>query len=189
MRCCFGYEFRLAGKLFIAEEDGFVTAVSKTADNFCVLRETKLILETKRQLEEYFDKKRKIFELPLKPDGTDFQKKIWAELEKIPYGQTLSYGELAERAGNPRGARAAGSACNKNPVCIIIPCHRVVAANGKLTGYAYGLEMKQALLEMENSVDNGQHKCNSSFAIEAKQKKPLDPAQVLWTSQEDGKNN
>ena len=151
MRCCFGYEFRLAGKLFIAEEDGFVTAVSKTADNSCVLCETKLILEAKRQLEEYFDKKRTQFTLPLKPEGTDFQKKIWAELEKVPYGQTISYGELAKRAGNPRGARAAGSACNKNPVCIIIPCHRIVAANGKLTGYAYGLEMKQSLLGMESS--------------------------------------
>ncbi|MDO4952628.1 MAG: methylated-DNA--[protein]-cysteine S-methyltransferase [Synergistaceae bacterium] len=149
MRYCFGYEFRLAGKLFIAEEDGFITAVSKTADNSCVLRETSLIRETKRQLEEYFGKTRTHFTLPLKPEGTDFQKKIWAELEKIPYGQTISYGELAKRAGNPRGARAAGSACNKNPVCIIIPCHRVVAADGSLTGYAYGIETKQMLLEME----------------------------------------
>ena len=101
------------------------------------------------QLLEYFAGKRKTFTLKLKPKGTNFQKSVWQELCKIPYGETISYKELATRIGIPKACRAVGMANNKNPLPIIIPCHRVVATNGKLTGYAGGLEIKRFLLELE----------------------------------------
>ncbi len=144
------YNFQLAGKLIITEEDGAITAVSKHAALFGKQRETALLLAAKRQLEEYFGGKRLNFTLPLKLRGTKFQLKIWSALQKIPYGTTVAYNQLAALAGSPRACRAAGSACNRNPICIIVPCHRVIGADGKLTGYAYGTEMKQKLLELEN---------------------------------------
>ena len=101
------------------------------------------------QLTEYLEGKRTGFTLPLAPTGTEFQKRVWAELETIPYGQTLSYGELARRIGNPSASRAVGLANGKNPVSIIVPCHRVIGASGKLTGYGGGLERKSALLALE----------------------------------------
>ncbi len=103
------------------------------------------------QLREYFSGKIKTFNLKLKPEGTDFQKRVWQALCKIPYGETISYKELAKRIGNPKACRAVGMANNKNPLPIIIPCHRVVATNGKLTGYAGGLDAKRFLLELESS--------------------------------------
>lgn len=114
--------------------------------------ETALIKEIKTQLDEYFSGKRKIFDIKLKPTGTDFQNKIWKELQKIPYGETMSYSEIATTASNKNAQRAIGSACNKNPIMIIIPCHRVISKNGKLGGFAYGNSIKQKLLEIENSV-------------------------------------
>jgi len=101
------------------------------------------------QLQEYFAGKRKVFDLELAPSGTDFQKKVWQALLKIPYGKTATYKEIAAAIGHPKAARAVGMACNKNPIAIIIPCHRVVGSNGSLTGYAGGLEMKKRLLELE----------------------------------------
>ncbi|MBQ9858840.1 MAG: methylated-DNA--[Oscillospiraceae bacterium] len=101
------------------------------------------------QLNEYFAGTRKSFDLPLKFDGTEFQKLVWRELQNIPYGKTISYKELAEKTGNIKACRAVGMANNKNPIPIIIPCHRVIGANGKLTGYAGGLEVKKFLLELE----------------------------------------
>ena len=101
------------------------------------------------QLNEYFAGTRKSFDLPLKFDGTEFQKLVWRELQNIPYGKTISYKELAEKTGNIKACRAVGMANNKNPIPIIIPCHRVVGSNGKLTGYAGGLEVKKFLLELE----------------------------------------
>ena len=146
----FEYNFQLAGKLIITEEDGAVTAVSKYAAPFGKRRETALILAAKRQIEEYFSGERLYFTLPLKMRGTEFQLKIWNALQKIPYGTTIAYNQLAALAGSPKACRAVGSACNRNPICIIVPCHRVIGADGKLTGYAYGTEMKQKLLELEN---------------------------------------
>ena len=101
------------------------------------------------QLEEYFNGKRKIFELPVKLIGSEFQKKVWKELIKIPYGKTISYKELATSIGNEKACRAVGMANNKNKIMIVIPCHRVIGSNGDLTGYAGGLNIKQQLLELE----------------------------------------
>jgi methylated-DNA-[protein]-cysteine S-methyltransferase len=111
----------------------------------------KLILKTIQQLSEYFEGKRKVFDLPLDLIGTDFQQKVWNEVSKIPFGQTITYTHLAIRMGNERTLRAAGTANGKNPLWIVIPCHRVVGKNGELVGYAGGLWRKQWLLEHENS--------------------------------------
>lgn len=105
--------------------------------------------EAVNQLQEYFKGDRKVFTVPLKPDGTDFQRKVWKALTEIPYGQTASYGEIAEKIGKSGGARAVGNANNKNPIAIMIPCHRVIGANGSLTGYAAGLDIKKKLLDLE----------------------------------------
>ncbi|MCD7781047.1 MAG: methylated-DNA--[protein]-cysteine S-methyltransferase, partial [Candidatus Gastranaerophilales bacterium] len=110
-----------------------------------------VIEETVKQLDEYFNLKRKVFELPLKLTGTDFQKKIWNSLIKIPYGETISYKEIAKSAGNIKASRAAGNACNKNPIVIIIPCHRIIGTNKKLTGFAGGLDKKEFLLKLEKT--------------------------------------
>lgn len=109
-----------------------------------------LLEKVKVQLRQYFEGTRRRFEIPLDPQGTDFQKDVWSSLTEIPYGQTQSYGELASRLGKPLASRAVGRANGLNPVSIIIPCHRVVGASGKLTGYAGGLETKQWLLEHES---------------------------------------
>ena len=108
-----------------------------------------IIQQVFKQLDEYFAGKRKRFDLPLSPAGTPFQQKVWKELQQIPYGQTVSYAQLAQSVGNPKACRAVGSANGKNPVAIIIPCHRVINASGKLGGYAYGLEVKKQLLDLE----------------------------------------
>jgi len=113
------------------------------------LKDTVLLNQTTKQLDEYFEGKRKKFELPLNPNGTDFMKKVWKALEEIPYGETKSYKQIAEQIENPKASRAVGMANNKNPIPIIIPCHRVIGANGNLVGYALGLEMKRRLLELE----------------------------------------
>ena len=106
--------------------------------------------EVAKQLDEYFAGKRTKFELNILLKGTEFQKKVWAELLKIPYGKTKSYQEIAEAIGKPNAQRAVGSACNKNPILLIIPCHRVISKSGKLTGFACGLDVKQKLLNIEN---------------------------------------
>jgi len=141
--------------LFIAEENNAICYVVFKKDRIYNSpekfenKETPLIKKAAKQLEEYFNKKRKEFDLPLVVNGTDFQNKIWKALQTIPYGKTCNYKELASLAGNPKASRAAGMANNRNPISIIIPCHRVIGANGDLTGYAGGLELKQKLLELE----------------------------------------
>ncbi|ERT59497.1 methylated-DNA--[protein]-cysteine S-methyltransferase [Peptoniphilus sp. BV3C26] len=102
-----------------------------------------------KELEEYFKGKRKKFTVKFKAHGTEFQEKCWKELLKIPYGQTKTYGQIAEEIKNPKAARAVGNANNKNPLWIIIPCHRVLGKNGSLTGYAGGLKIKEKLLKLE----------------------------------------
>ena len=114
--------------------------------------ETDFIKDIKKQLDEYFLGKRTIFNIKINPTGTDFQKLVWKELQKIPYGKTKSYSEIAAATGNKNAQRAVGSACNKNPIMIIIPCHRVVSKNNNLGGYAYGSEIKQKLLNVENCI-------------------------------------
>ncbi|HYP39237.1 MAG TPA: methylated-DNA--[protein]-cysteine S-methyltransferase, partial [Chloroflexia bacterium] len=108
--------------------------------------------EAKRQLSEYFSGTLTRFDLPLAPQGTQFQGRVWEELQKIPYGTTISYGELARRIGNANASRAVGLANGRNPISIIVPCHRVIGANGKLTGYGGGLPRKQARLAFEATV-------------------------------------
>lgn len=110
------------------------------------------LAECARQLAEYFEGTRREFELPMMPGGTPFQRRVWDEIARIPYGETLSYAELARRAGAPGSARAAGAATGRNPLSIIVPCHRVIASGGSLTGYAGGLERKTRLLEIEGAL-------------------------------------
>lgn len=101
---------------------------------------------------EFFNGQRKIFTFPIKFNGTNFQNKVWNELLKIPYGQTVSYKEIAIRIGNPKACRAVGMANNKNPLPIVVPCHRVIGSKGSLTGYAYGLSLKEAFLKLEEGT-------------------------------------
>lgn len=114
-----------------------------------------ILLELEAQLNAYFDGKRKDFELKLNPDGTEFQKRVWAELITIPFGKTSSYLDMANKLGDPKVIRAAASANGKNPIAIIIPCHRVIGKDGSLTGYAGGLSKKRWLLDHENRLANG----------------------------------
>ena len=140
------------GKIGIAEEGGAVTDLFFEGENVpknAQINETAVLKETSRQVGEYFDKKRKVFDVPLKLNGTEFQKRDWAELLKIPYGETKSYGEIAKILGIPKGARAVGLANNRNPISIIVPCHRVIGSDGKLVGYGGGLPIKEFLLALE----------------------------------------
>jgi methylated-DNA-[protein]-cysteine S-methyltransferase len=110
-----------------------------------------VLQEAAKQLREYFTGKRNTFSLPLRLAGTDFQKKIWREIARIPYGETVTYSDLAERAGAPRAVRAAGMSTGQNPVSIIIPCHRVIGKSGSLVGFGGGLKRKRYLLDLENA--------------------------------------
>ncbi len=110
-----------------------------------------LFVEAKRQLCAYFAGQRTTFDLPLDAQGTPFQKRVWAELALIPYGATISYGALARRIGSPNASRAVGLANGRNPISIIVPCHRVIGANGALVGYGGGLSRKETLLALERS--------------------------------------
>ncbi len=113
---------------------------------------TELTKKVFSQLQEYFSGQRQTFDFPYELRGTEFQKKVWAALETIPYGQTRSYREIAQAVGNPKTVRAVGAANGKNPMWIVVPCHRVVGTNGTLTGYAGGIDMKRRLLELEQQV-------------------------------------
>lgn len=117
-------------------------------------KDTELLVEAEKQLKEYFLGERKKFNLPIKQEGTEFRKKVWNELEKIPYGETRTYKQIAEAIGNPKAVRAVGMANHINQIPIIIPCHRVIGSNGKLVGYALGLEMKKYLLNLEKENKN-----------------------------------
>ncbi len=117
--------------------------------NLVEARNHPVLLETERQLIEYFAGKRRAFELDLDFAGTPFQRRVWAALLSIPYGETRSYGEIARQLGEPRAVRAVGAANGKNPISIVAPCHRVIGATGKLTGFAGGLEIKARLLALE----------------------------------------
>lgn len=111
----------------------------------------KLVEKCVKELKEYFSGKRTMFDLPLANEGTDFQKQVWQTLRKIPYGETRTYGEVAEMMGKPKAARAIGMANHNNPILIVTPCHRVIGADGSLTGYAAGVENKKYLLELEKN--------------------------------------
>lgn len=138
------------GKLYMAEEDGWLvelgTGCARAED---CLQETKLLKEAARQLQDYFAGKSREFQLPICGKGTDFQQKVWKALCDIPYGETRTYGQIAAAIGNPKASRAVGGACNKNPIIIVVPCHRVIGADGKLVGFGCGIELKKKLLERE----------------------------------------
>lgn len=108
--------------------------------------------ECAEQLADYFAGKRLCFDLPVAPRGTPFQQRVWREIARVPFGETITYAELAARAGSPGSARAAGAATGRNPLAIVVPCHRIVGANGALIGYAGGLARKERLLDLEASV-------------------------------------
>jgi methylated-DNA-[protein]-cysteine S-methyltransferase len=114
--------------------------------------ENEILHQTKSQLDEYFEGKRRVFNLPLQLEGTDFQKKVWTELTQIPFGHTRTYGQLAKRIDQESASRAVGAANGKNPIGIIVPCHRVTGPDLKLTGFAGGLEAKKKLLELEGHL-------------------------------------
>ncbi len=139
------------GLLTLAEEDGALIRIWFPAEAAppSTVRETPTLTRAKKQLTEYFSGSRKAFELPLEPGGTAFQRLCWSALREIPYGETVSYGEIARRIGRLKAARAVGQANHRNPIPILIPCHRVIGTNGGLTGYGGGLLLKEALLRHE----------------------------------------
>jgi len=144
------------GRLLIVAGDGGLTSIRfppqggvRHAVDGAWTEGGPLVAEAARQLDEYFAGRRRVFELPLAPGGTPFMRAVWAELGRIPYGQTTSYGALAARLGKPGSSRAVGSANGKNPLPIVVPCHRVIGADGSLTGFAGGLAIKRALLDLE----------------------------------------
>ncbi len=148
----------LIGKIGIAttEDDSHITDLTWESDfenlkkeNDFQICETELIKQAKKQLFEYFERKRKIFDLPLLKEGTPFQISVWNALEKIPYGETRSYKDIAIAIDNQKAVRAVGMANNRNKIAIFIPCHRVIGADGKLVGYSGGLHIKRFLLELE----------------------------------------
>ncbi|MDF2500251.1 MAG: Methylated-DNA--protein-cysteine methyltransferase [Anaerosporomusa subterranea] len=140
------------GEIGIVEDGTAITNVyfnRETAPHDVTIKETALLKEAGRQLKDYLAGNRKSFDLLLAPYGTEFQQRVWQALQQIPCGETRSYGEIAKSIGQPKAVRAVGLANNRNPILIFIPCHRVVGANGKLIGYAGGLEAKQYLLNLE----------------------------------------
>ncbi|MCI8350797.1 MAG: methylated-DNA--[protein]-cysteine S-methyltransferase [Oscillospiraceae bacterium] len=147
------------GRFGLVEEDGALTHLllpGTPEPAGCGLGKTPLLQRAAQQLGEYFAGRRQVFDLPLSPRGTLFQCRVWEALQKVPYGETCTYKDLAVAVGIPKGFRAVGMANHCNPIAILIPCHRVVGTNGSLTGYAGGLDMKAALLKLEQgSQRNG----------------------------------
>ncbi|HEY9085805.1 MAG TPA: methylated-DNA--[protein]-cysteine S-methyltransferase [Candidatus Tyrphobacter sp.] len=145
------------GELKLVARDKGLVAILWEKDNprrvpLAALAEDKshpVLLEAERQLNDYFSGKRKSFALPLDFEGTEFQKKVWSALLTIPFGETRSYGQIARQINKPKAVRAVGAANGKNPMSIVVPCHRVIGSTGKLTGFAGGLEAKAALLAFE----------------------------------------
>lgn len=141
------------GTLSLIEQNAHLKAIlfpqASVSFDFSQVKDTELLRETAHQLDAYFQRKLTKFDLPLLLEGTEFQKKVWHVLMKIPYGMTQSYSEIAKEIGCPKGARAVGMAAHRNPLPIIIPCHRVIGFSGKLVGYAGGLEIKRGLLDLE----------------------------------------
>jgi len=152
MEYSFTYE-TIIGKITITECDLQITSIDfgESDAKQSTREETPLMKEAGKELEEYFKGTRKTFTLPLSLKGTPFQKKVWQVLMTIPYGKTMTYKQVAEAIGNPKACRAVGLANNRNPIPIIVPCHRVIGSNGKLVGYAGGLHIKEKLLEMEQN--------------------------------------
>ena len=139
------------GNIAIIEEDNKIIAIeiNKKIEEEMVQKETPLLKETEKQLLEYLEGRRKTFDVPLNPKGTKFMKQVWTALQEIPYGEVRTYGQIAQTVGKPKAARAVGMANHRNPIPIIIPCHRVIGCNGILVGYALGMDMLEFLLKLE----------------------------------------
>lgn len=147
----YGYDM---GDFYLEEENGFITKIFYLSEKEkYVEKETEedspVLKDVSSQLKEYLNGDRTEFTIPLAPTGTTFQKKVWAALQMIPYGQVKTYGQIAKEIGCPGAARAVGMACHNNPIMILIPCHRVVGKGGTLTGFACGISVKQFLLNLE----------------------------------------
>ncbi len=148
------------GRLYLAEESGRLThLLFAKHEPPCEPTETPLLSEVKKQLGEYFRGERRVFDLPLAPFGSDFQMACWSALLTIPYGSTCSYADIAQLVGSPKAYRAVGNANHNNPISIIIPCHRVIGADGSLAGYGGGLETKAYLLNLEQKTIGGNKIC------------------------------
>ena len=139
------------GKMQLDWEDGAVTALKLAPSDVCGEAPNALTARVFRQLDEYFSGTRRTFDFPCRLHGTPFQQRVWAALRDIPYGETRSYKQLAEAIGQPNACRAVGMANHANPILIVIPCHRVICADGSQGGYAGGAEMKKALLRLEQA--------------------------------------
>ena len=146
----------ILGNMTAIEENNKIISLEIGKNSYkdiAIAKDTKILNDTEKQIQEYLKGERTTFNLSLNPKGTQFQKKVWKELQKIPYGTLASYKEIAKKIGNEKAARAVGMANHNNPIPIIIPCHRVVGQNKKLIGYALGLEMKEFLINLEKRLD------------------------------------
>lgn len=152
MKSTFIYQTPL-GKICLSENGTSLTELAFVSEqeNICIdmQNETSLLKKAYQQLMEYFEGERKVFSIPLEPKGTLFQQKVWYALRMIPYGETRSYKDIARLIGSSKACRAVGMANHRNPIAIMIPCHRVIGKNGSLTGYAGGIHYKQYLLDLE----------------------------------------
>lgn len=137
------------GAVRLVEEGGSIIRIELTDAAAPSSAPTTLLREAEHQITAYLRGERLQLDLPIRMVGTPFQQRVWRALQQIPYGTTRTYGEIASAIGNPRASRAVDMACNKNPLLLVVPCHRVVGANGKLIGFAYGTEAKRWLLELE----------------------------------------
>ncbi len=146
------------GEIWLCEEDGALTRVALPGEAAPdgETRQTPLLAKAAAQLTEYFTGRRASFDLPLAPVGTEFQRAVWAALAAIPAGETRSYGDIARAVGRPKASRAVGAANHKNPLPIVIPCHRVIGTNGAMVGYGGGLKLKEKLLKLEARYRSGQ---------------------------------
>lgn len=142
------------GNICIIEEENQIIEIkiNEKIEEQIIQKETKLLKETEKQLKEYLEGVRKKFTVPLNPKGTKFMEEVWSSLQEIPYGEVRTYQQIAQKVGKPKAARAIGMANHRNPIPIIIPCHRVIGNNGKLVGYALGLDKKKFLLELEGYI-------------------------------------
>ena len=146
------YVDSIIGRLYIVEEDGCLVELGAgmaQAEDCLLETGTPLLEKTATQLQEYFAGDRREFDIPICGKGTDFQQKVWKALREIPFGETRTYGQIAAVIGQPKASRAVGGACNKNSIMIVVPCHRVIGANGKLMGFGGGLALKEYLLRLE----------------------------------------
>jgi len=159
----FAFHDSPVGELFLAADDASLHIIEFPENRHQVKRQpdwvegdNAVLRKTRRQLDEYFAGKRRVFELPLSPQGTAFQQQVWTALRQIPYGRTWSYADLARRIDKPAAVRAVGAANGRNPLPIVVPCHRVIGADGSLTGFGGGLPIKRFLLQLEGALPQGE---------------------------------